>query len=229
MLTFEERVAVQDSLTKLGYDIGSSDGIIGPKTSAGIIAFKRTIGYRATDYVGPLTFKALTGKDLPERNSDEPRWLQNARTKIGRKEISGPLHNNWIAKGWARLGAGWFNSDETPWCGFFVADCVDAVGFDYPKRGLFARAKAWLDWGRECKPVVGAIIVFGRKGGGHVGFLVGESDKNYYVLGGNQRNAVNIMPLAKSRTLGYRWAIGADNPNIPLPKMSGGIVSTNEA
>lgn len=156
-------------------------------------------------------------------------WLDEARRLIGEKEIRGPRHNNWIAQGWARLGAGWFNDDETPWCGFFVAHCVDKDGLSYPGRGLFARAKAWLDWGEACQPCVGAVVVFGRNGGGHVGFLVGESASNYYVLGGNQRNEVNIMPIAKSRKLGFRWPKGRTNPNTPLPARTGGIVSRNEA
>ena len=91
------------------------------------------------------------------------------------------------------------------------------------------RALAWGAWGVNCQPMVGAIAVFGRSGGGHVGFLVGESRDNYYVLGGNQSNAVNIMPIAKSRLAAIRWPAGTNPSNIPLPAMSGGIVFTNEA
>ncbi len=148
---------------------------------------------------------------------------------MGQKEIPGPSHNSWIARGWARLGAGWFNSDETPWCGYFVAHCIDAVGLPYPARGEFARAKAWLNWGTACSPVYGAVVVFGRDGGGHVGFLVGQSASNFYVLGGNQSNAVNITPIAKSRALGFRWPLGRPLINRALPQMSGGTVSRNEA
>lgn len=158
-----------------------------------------------------------------------PPWLTVARALIGTKEIPGPQHSSFIAKGWARLGAGWFNDDETPWCGFFVAHCVDAVGLPYPGKGLFARAKAWLDWGKPSQPVLGAVVVFGRSGGGHVGFLVGESAINFYVLGGNQANCVSITPIAKSRALGFRWPASLTASATPLPKMSGGTVSTNEA
>lgn len=159
----------------------------------------------------------------------EPKWLSVARSLIGAKEIAGPSHNSWIAKGWARLGARWFNDDETPWCGFFVAHCIDAAGLTYPAKGEFARAKAWLEWGKPSQPVLGAVVVFGRVGGGHVGFLVGESGGYWYVLGGNQSNAVNITPIAKSRALGYRWPASLPAGAFPLPKMSGGTVSRNEA
>lgn len=177
-----------------------------------------------------LVMAAIEGTwSPPKAEAPEPVWVAIGRQLIGQREVPGPKHNNWIADGWARLGAGWFNDDETPWCGFFVAHCIDAAGLPYPRGGLFARAKAWLDWGRTSKAVLGAVVVFGRAGGGHVGFLVGESPTNYYVLGGNQSNAVNIMPIAKSRALGCRWPASLPATNVPLPKMSGGTVSRNEA
>lgn len=177
-----------------------------------------------------LVMSAIAGEwTPPAASSADPPWLAIARTLIGQREIKGPTHNNWIAKGWARLDAGWFNDDETPWCGFFVAHCIDAAGLPYPGKGLFARAKAWLDWGEPVQPVLGAVAVFGRDGGGHVGFAVGESASHIYVLGGNQGNMVNIMPIAKDRLLGFRWPSSMAPPDAPLPRMSGGTVSRNEA
>jgi uncharacterized protein (TIGR02594 family) len=157
----------------------------------------------------------------------EPKWLIEARSKIGQREIPGPKHNAWIASSWKRLGAGWFTDDETPWCGLFVAHCIEAAGLPFPK--MFPRAIAWADWGKACPPAVGAVVVFKRSGGGHVGFLVGESPANYYVLGGNQSNAVNIMPLAKNRAVAIRWPTQLGLPTPGLPKMTGGTVSVNEA
>lgn len=159
----------------------------------------------------------------------EPKWLGIARKLIGTKEVPGPSHNGFISKGWARLGAPWFNDDETPWCGFFVAHCMEAAGLPYPGKGLFARAKAWLDWGKTCPPVLGAVVVFGRDGGGHVGFLVGQGVSEFYVLGGNQSNQVSITPIAKSRALGYRWPASLPTGTTPLPNMRGGTISKNEA
>jgi uncharacterized protein (TIGR02594 family) len=156
----------------------------------------------------------------------EPRWMIEARARIGEKEIPGPRHNSWIAKGWARLGATWFNDDETPWCGFFVAHCIDWAKLPYPR--LFPRALEWSTWGQACPAAVGAVVTFQRPGGGHVGFLVGEDRTNYYVLGGNQSNMVNIQPIAKSRMAAIRWPSGMALPRPGLPLMSGGVVSTNE-
>jgi uncharacterized protein (TIGR02594 family) len=158
----------------------------------------------------------------------EPAWLVEARKLVGTREIPGPQHNSWIAKGWARLGAGWFNDDETPWCGLFAAHCMEAAGQPYPGKGMFARAKSWAAWGKECQPRLGCVAVFGRQGGGHVGFAVGQSATHLYVLGGNQSNAVNIMPIAKSRLLATRWPAGLALSDTPLPRMAGGTVSGNE-
>lgn len=161
----------------------------------------------------------------------EPKWLAVARSLLGTREIPGPQHSGFISKGWARLGAGWFNDDETPWCGFFVAHCIDAAGLPYPGKGMFARAKAWLDWGKPSQPVLGAIVVYSRKGGGHVGFLAGESATHYYVLGGNQDNCVSIAPFNKTTRPpeGFRWPASLPAGVGKLPKMSGGAVTRGEA
>ncbi|MEQ5789091.1 TIGR02594 family protein [Erythrobacter sp. NFXS35] len=184
--------------------------------------------HRALDVLNIPRTSAAAAHPSPHPTK-EPRWLIEARARIGEKEIPGPRHNRWIAEGWKRLGAGWFVDDETPWCGLFVAHCIEHAGLPFPK--MFPRAKAWADWGKPCPPAVGAVVVFGRQGGGHVGFLVGEDAGRYYVLGGNQSNAVNIMPIAKSRMVknGIRWPSSLALPTPGLPKMTGGVVSTNEA
>jgi uncharacterized protein (TIGR02594 family) len=178
-----------------------------------------------------LVVSAIEGRwrpatPAPSAASKEPSWMQEARARIGEKEIPGPRHNSWIANGWARLGAPWFNDDETPWCGFFVAHCIDAAGLPYPR--LFPRALEWSKWGKACPPAVGAVVTFKRQGGGHVGFLVGENVTNFYVLGGNQSNMVNIQPIAKNRMDAIRWPVSHALPGPGLPRMTGGVVSTNE-
>ena len=167
------------------------------------------------------------GEPAPMAAGGEPPWLAVARSLIGEREIVGPKHNGKIVKWWSELGAKWFNDDETPWCGLFAAHCMAQAGQTYPS--AFPRAKAWLDWGKASQPRLGAVVVFGRNGGGHVGFLVGESAANYYVLGGNQSNAVTITPIDKLRAIGVRWPGGLPLSNALLPKMTGGTISRNEA
>lgn len=158
----------------------------------------------------------------------EPRWLATARSLVGTREIVGPKHSS-IILGWLDKLKAWWRDDETPWCGVFVAHCISEAGLPYPK--LYMQAKAWSDYGsllRTDRLAPGAILVFGRQGGGHVGFYVGEDEGHYYVLGGNQGNAVSIMKLGKSRLLASRWPRGEPVLGKPV-RMKGGKVSTNEA
>lgn len=162
----------------------------------------------------------------------DPLWIVLGRKKIGQREIVGPKHNSWIASGWARLGAKWFNDDETPWCGFFVADCLNAAGLPYPKE--FPRAKSYATFGTACPAQLGAIGVKSRTGGGHVFFIVGETEdgRNYKVLEGNANNMVRIGDIAKAAVTDIRWPAGAPLPSPAaryLPKLPAGTISSSEA
>jgi uncharacterized protein (TIGR02594 family) len=172
----------------------------------------------------------------------EPEWLTYARTLIGVREIKGPKHSATIM-GWIKaLGAGKLGitvrDDETAWCGTFVAHVLDKHGIPLrervnPTRNIIAvRAKAWLGWGRMLLAErLGCIMVYDRKGGGHVGFYVGEDATHHHILGGNQGNAVSIMRLEKSRCIGMRWPFGVDLPEAKpvLLTPTGAPVSDNEA
>lgn len=133
----------------------------------------------------------------------EPLYLTEARKYIGLKEIPGSKHNSTIQSWLAQLKA-WWTDDETPWCGVFVAHCMKSTGNPIPK-GWY-RAKEWLNWGIESNtPKLGCVVVFDRKGGGHVGFVVGKDNSGrLFVLGGNQGNQVSIAPFDMSRVEGYR-------------------------
>ena len=158
----------------------------------------------------------------------KPRWLQIAEDYNGVREIPGPRHNPTIIRWLEKLNA-WWSNDEVPWCGVFCAAVMQEAGLPYPK--LYMRAKAWSDYGALMRPdrlSPGAILVFDRKGGGHVGFYVGEDAGFFYVLGGNQSNAVNVMKLGKSRLVASRWPGGEPVVGRPV-YMKGGMVSTNEA
>lgn len=160
---------------------------------------------------------------------DDPAWVTEARAHIGLREIAGAPTAPVIA-GWLQQLGAWWRDDETPWCGTFVAHCMRAAGHQPPK--AWYRAKAWADWGQPVAPCRGAVVVFERQGGGHVGILVGKSPEGLLlVLGGNQGNAVNVMPFQLARAIAYRWPTDATAiARNPLPVMfAGGPVSTNEA
>lgn len=157
-----------------------------------------------------------------------PLWLVEARKYEGLREIPGPKHNPTIT-GWLNKLRAWWTDDETPWCGTFVAHCLKASGL--PIIENWFRAKEWAEYGsnlRSTHVAPGAILVFAREGGGHVGFYVGEDASFFYVLGGNQSNSVNVMKLAKARCIAIRWPKGVPVMGKPV-RMAGGIVSRNEA
>lgn len=156
-------------------------------------------------------------------------WMKTARESIGLKEVAGPKHNTKIQAWLAKLGA-WWKDDETPWCGTFVAHCLRENGLPVPKH--WYRALAWKEYGSNLRPThvcEGAILVFAREGGGHVGFYVGEDRFYYRVLGGNQSNAVNVMRIAKNRCVAIRWPKGVPVTGGPVHVASNAPVSENEA
>lgn len=162
--------------------------------------------------------------------SAEPKWMTEARKHIGLAEIPGPKHHKEILR-WLKKLQAWWSEDETPWCGTFVAHCMQEA--DLPIPTFWMRAKAWSEWGtRLSSPVPGCVVVFERKGGGHVGFVVGRTSNNLLmVLGGNQGNRVSIAPFESSRVIGYFWPASVPLPldrTVPLMTATG-PVSTNES
>lgn len=158
------------------------------------------------------------------------KWIDEAKSHIGLAEVPGVKHNPTIQVWLKKLNA-WWTDDETPWCGVFVAWCMQAAGIAVPK--YYMRAKDWATWGVALsRPVVGCVVVFERKGGGHVGFVLGQDQRgNLMVIGGNQGNRVTIAPFDRNRVIAYRWPSGAAFPeDKPLVLVtSDGKLSTNEA
>lgn len=163
-----------------------------------------------------------------------PAWLTVARALIGTREVPGAGNSPVIMKMAAGLGAKLlgiaYGGDHVPWCGLFAAHCVNSVGLKPPP--IAARASAWATWGAAISPRVGAVLVFQREGGGHVGFYEAEDATHFQVLGGNQGDAVKLMWIEKSRLVkgGCRWPVGwpvTTQRNIIA--RAGGVVSRNEA
>ena len=119
-----------------------------------------------------------------------------------------------------------YGADSIPWCGLFVAQCMTEAGIKPPP--IAVRAKAWATWGDPCPPQRGAVLVFQRDGGGHVGFYSGETASAYRVLGGNQGDAVSEVLISKSRCIAVRWPKGLPQ-NGGRTFVAAGAISTNEA
>lgn len=140
-------------------------------------------------------------------------WIAEARKHIGLKESTAVGAHNPVLLGMlAKMGSfsnesrPWWNDDETPWCGLFVGYCLGATG-RYVVKDWF-RARSWesKEMTPLAEPAYGCIVTFTRKGGGHVGFVVGATkDGKILVLGGNQSNAVSIAAFDPARVTGYFW------------------------
>jgi uncharacterized protein (TIGR02594 family) len=174
--------------------------------------------------------------------ASEPAWLRHARSLLGTREVAGAANNPTIL-GWGKrlgvkvLGMA-YNSDSVPWCGLFVAQCLSAAGIDLAaecmhRQRVAVRATAWSDWGANLRLshlAPGAILVFVRPGGGHVGFYVGEDATHFHVLGGNQSDKVSIARIVKSRLVAARWPKGEPVIGRPVQMAASAIgISQNEA
>lgn len=139
-------------------------------------------------------------------------WMALARSKIGIEEIKGSRHNPVIIKWLDEMGQfsnearAWWRDDETPWCGLFVGWILGKSGRYVVKE--WYRAKEWASpkLTRLTKPAYGCLAVLDRKGGGHVGFVVGKtSNGKILLLGGNQGDMVQISAFDPGRITSYEW------------------------
>lgn len=160
-----------------------------------------------------------------------PRHLLKALELLGVTETVGSKHNP-IILGWAKeVGLqSTYTADEIPWCGLLVATVMKRA--DRPMVDSPLWALSWNNFGVKVDvPMLGDILTFTRKGGGHVGFYVGEDTTHFHVLGGNQGNSVSIVRIAKSRLSQARRPEYTNQPtNIrKVILASNGTVSTNES
>jgi uncharacterized protein (TIGR02594 family) len=164
--------------------------------------------------------------------SKKPAWLEVAERYIGTKEYPGAGNNpvilQWASKTARFLGIS-YKQDSVPWCGLFTAFCINEVGLVPVK--VAVRASEWAKFGVAVRePVLGAIAVFTREGGGHVGFVVGHDADALHVLGGNQSDAVNVQRIAKSRCSAMRYPAGLPTPRpLAHSTLADSRLSTNEA
>lgn len=147
--------------------------------------------------------KYLEAFSTVSSGSDFP-WFEIAQREIGEKEVLGSGANPRIVEylNSTTLSAPDRTSDETPWCSAFVNWSVEKAGYAGTDS---AWARSWLNWGKKVStPPLGAIVVFRRGNGGHVGFYVSKTATTIKVLGGNQSNSVCIQNYKTTNLLGFR-------------------------
>jgi uncharacterized protein (TIGR02594 family) len=153
-----------------------------------------------------------------------------ARARIGLQEV----RDNATIVGWAKSLKGWIatyfkNAHITPWCGLYMDKCLTDAGCKTPQDKSLA-ALSWRFWGKPATGVPGAVLVFQRPGGGHVGFYVAEDAEAYHVLGGNQSDSVSITRVAKARCVAIRWPYESTPAGKPiLLAANGSPLSADEA
>lgn len=164
--------------------------------------------------------QAPTPKPKP-RFAQEPPWIVEGKSVWGLHEV----RDNAKLKRWLRSDGPTLGDPKAlPWCGDYVETAIKNTLPDEPFPGPVGEnpywARNWQHFGKHVEPCKWCVGVFSRGSGGHVGFIVGEDASNYYVLGGNQGNTVNIVRISKSRLLDTRWPVTYENSNVPLPRMS---------
>ncbi len=153
----------------------------------------------------PTAFRFL------QEEPGQPRMIVEALKTLGTQEHKGSPDNPVIV-GWAdevalraptaysTWAAEYVNGDEVPWCGLWMAVMAARTARGDAKRqppNGYLAALSWNAFGvgvLKAEAAVGDVLVFKRKGGGHVGLCVGSTADGKYVfcLGGNQDDEVNI-------------------------------------
>jgi hypothetical protein len=99
---------------------------------------------------------------------------------------------------------------------------------------LYLAALEWAAFGTSVPKgaaALGDVLVFKRKGGGHVGLYIGHDTSAFHVLGGNQSDRVSITRLSRNRLVAVRRPPYRAQPaNVrPIPLAASGSLSVNEA
>ena len=205
---------IQSGLDKLGHLPSTIDGKWGVRTARALKSLLTANGRSASMAPpGPLP------------------WITEAKTALGRNEAR---DRSWLMDWLKRDGRTLGDPGKNPWCGDFVETSIRMALPDEPLLGALDTnpywARNWLLFGQAVQPISGAVLIFGRGSGGHVGFAVGQDDTHFYVLGGNQSDAVTVARIAKSRLLGARWPVTVPVRLQRLPTMAPGafLSTTNE-
>lgn len=205
---------IQAALDRLGHRPGAIDGRWGVRTARALRQLIAANGRSAAVAPqGPLPWIAEAKSALRRHEARDRTWLMD-----------------WLKRDGRTLG----DPSKNPWCGDFVETCIRMGLPEEPLLGALGTnpywARNWLLFGHETRPIVGAVLVFARGSGGHVGFAVGQDDTHFYVLGGNQSDAVTTARIAKSRLLGARWPATYPLRTQRLPTMKPGefFATTNE-
>ncbi|WP_075340565.1 TIGR02594 family protein [Tenacibaculum agarivorans] len=135
------------------------------------------------------------------------KLISIALSQYGVKEVKGSKDHPQIINYFTSMGFDRMKyRNELTWSSAFANWVANEAGYEASK-GLSARS--WLTVGTSTDaPKQGDVVVLWKRypssDEGHVGFLVKESKRYVYLIGGNQGNSVSIKAYPKSRILDYR-------------------------
>lgn len=217
---------IQQHLTSMGFDTNGVDGIFGGGTAGALERLDLPEELYREDLLMIATL--ALGDHSTLHGAYLPFWLLKGLNDYGIREIVGSRHNPDVLAIWKDAKLGGIKDDETPWCAGAVSAWLERSGI---KSARTAWARSYLDYGYELtEPHLGAIVVFERGNGGHVGLVTGvtEDGSQIRVLGGNQSNTVNERMFDVDRVLGYRSPV-EDAGLVKPPVVDSGLASKNEA
>lgn len=157
-------------------------------------------------------------------------WIGTAMQAFGWHETRDNAKlRKWLRSDNKTLG----DPDALPWCGDFIDTAIAIALPKEPRPGALGENPYWAqNWqllGVPVGEVYGAIAVFKREGGGHVGIAVGQDATHIYVLGGNQGDAVNVTRIKREQLIALRWPKTHQVIARPLPKMVPGDIAAGQS
>ncbi|HED2783231.1 TPA: TIGR02594 family protein [Klebsiella variicola subsp. variicola] len=227
---------IQKRLNDIGFDSGPVDGFFGRKTIRALKLFQEKNGLNVDGIPGPKTVSKLFEGIIPESSNNivpvDLVWLIEAIRLFGVTEKPGPGSNVQILQWGSDLKLPYQN-DEIPWCGLFIAHCINSTLPDEPLPANPLKARNWLKFGVRTNPTLGAVMVFSREGGngdnGHVGLCMGQNHSSYRIIGGNQSDKVCFANIDKTRLLGSVWPSVVSLPQpLVIPDVGNGPQSWND-
>ncbi len=237
---------LEQRLKDLGLYTGPIDADWGEGVDSGLDKLFAKAGWVKPPPIPPATISTVVIASKLRQHEPDYRWLADlelpklvraAIMELGVVEDPGSANDPRIMEWQAtlsteRVEVSAATADAVPWCGLFTAHTALVAGYvgEIPKFPLWALN--WSSFGVAAQqPCLGSICTFVRKGGGHVGFYVGEDRAGYYhILGGNQGDRVSIDRIAKSRLKSCREPAYKVRPASARPFIvaANGAVSTNE-
>ena len=149
-LAREERVLIQQTLTALGFDAGSADGVFGPKARAAIWDWQEASGHEATGYVTRAQATSLSAVAASPDQEQEPP--QEAAYHPSRDVLmfgppTGPRCIKWE---YTDQGSCWHEIANLPGCFLLTTEYVEFPTYVDAERVKLGHVPYTFTWSGAC-------------------------------------------------------------------------------